>query len=80
MQLRDALLCIDCDDIFTLEEHTCNPRCPRCGSSVFAPLASWVQTWKAFEKSGDETNMIARFRASDKTAGVKIIRRKPIAA
>ena len=52
MNLRDALLCIDCDEVFATEGFTCNPRCPSCGSSVFAPLAGWIQTWTAFEKSG----------------------------
>ena len=79
MNLTDALLCIDCDEVFAAEEFTCNPRCPSCGSSVFAPLAGWVQTWTAFEKSG-ETNGVTPFSASPKKWRIEVIRPASIAA
>ena len=80
MKLKDTLLCIDCDEVFAAEGHTCNPRCPSCGSSVFAPLACWVQTWTAFEKSEDETNRVTRYGASTEERRMEIIHPKPIAA
>ena len=42
MNLRDAFLCIDCDEVFAIQDSPTNPRCPRCASSVFAPLSTWV--------------------------------------
>ncbi len=80
MKLKDTLLCIDCDEVFTAEGHTCNPRCPSCDSSVFAPLACWVQTWTAFEKSEDEPNRVTRHGTSTKERGMEIVHPKPIAA
>jgi len=79
MNLRDALLCIDCDEVFATEGFTCNPRCPSCGSSVFAPLAGWIQTRTAFGKSG-ETNRVTRYGASTRNRRVEIVHPTPIAA
>lgn len=79
MNLRDALLCIDCDEVFAAEGSTCNPRCPSCGSSVFAPLAGWIQTWTAFDTSG-ETGVVRRYGASTRTRRVEIVHPTPIAA
>jgi len=79
MNLRDALLCIDCDEVFTTEGLACNPRCPRCGSSVFAPLAGWVQTWTAYDKSS-ETNSLSHYGASTKKQRMEIVHPAPIAA
>jgi hypothetical protein len=55
MNLRDAVLCIDCDKVFTIEGSPCNPRFPRCASSVLMPLSAFVRTWTAFERGTDET-------------------------
>ena len=79
MKLKDALLCIDCDEIFTVEGSTCNPRCPSCGSSVFARLAGWVQSWNAFEKS-DKANTMPGHAASMRRRVMEIIRETPAAA
>ena len=49
MKLRDALLCIDCDEVFTTKGSPCNARCPTCGSRVSAPLFTWVPTSNAYE-------------------------------
>ncbi len=68
MNLKDALLCIDCDDVFIAVD-ACNPRCPSCGSSIFVPLSCWVQTLAAFEK----LHNAPRYGASD-------VYQKPIAA
>jgi len=79
MNLKDALLCIDCDEVFTPEGSTCNSRCPLCGSSVFAPLAGWVPTWTAFEKSG-ETDRVTPCGTSTKERVMEVIRPTSIAA
>ena len=55
MDLRDAVLCIDCDTVFAIEGSPCNPRCPRCASSVLMPLSAWVGTWTAFERGAGDT-------------------------
>ena len=49
MNLRDAFLCIDCDEVFAIQGSPCNPRCPRCASSVLAPLSAWVGTRAALD-------------------------------
>jgi DNA-directed RNA polymerase subunit RPC12/RpoP len=54
MKLRDVFLCIDCDEMFTLEGSPCNPRCPRCASSVLMPMSAFVRTLTAFERGTDE--------------------------
>ena len=75
MDLRDAVLCIDCDKVFTIEGSPCNPRCPRCASSVLMPLSAWVGTWTAFERgAGDADNAPLRRRR------MEIVHPTPIAA
>ncbi len=54
MNLKDAFLCIDCDEVFIIGGSPCNPRCPRCASSVFAPLSAWVQTSAAFDHTQEK--------------------------
>jgi hypothetical protein len=49
MNLKEAFLCIGCDEVFVIGGSPCNPRCPRCASSVFVPLSAWVQTRAAFD-------------------------------
>ena len=56
MNLRDAVLCIDCDNLFAIEGTPTNPQCPRCASSVLMPLSAWVRTWTAFDRGVDETD------------------------
>ena len=31
--LKDAFLCIDCDEVPTIDGSSCNPRYPRCAST-----------------------------------------------
>ena len=38
MNLRDARLCLDCEELHTTEI------CPRCASEAFAFLAQWLPT------------------------------------
>jgi hypothetical protein len=78
MNLKDALLCINCDEVFTAAGSAGNPRCPVCASSVFSPLSAWVQTWTALEKGG--TNRAMWGDASTKDPRLEIIHPTPIAA
>ena len=70
MNLKDALLCVNCDEVFTPQGS--DPRCPVCASSVFAPISAWVPTWAAFEREIGEANAGER--------RMNIIRSAPIAA
>ena len=80
MNLKDALLCIDCDEVFTAEESPCNVRCPSCASSVFTRLSVWVQSWTAFENSQGKTHRVTCDGASPNRRGMEIIRSTSIAA
>jgi hypothetical protein len=80
MKLKDVFLCIDCDEVFAIEGPPCNPRCPRCASSVFVPLSAWVQAWPAFENEQAETNRIAQGGASTKRPRLEIVHSTTIAA
>lgn len=80
MNLKDALLCIDCDEVFTVEGTACNPRCPVCASSVSALLSTWVRSWTAVERSERKTGRAARDNGSVKRPRMKIMRSTPIAA
>jgi len=37
LAISRALVCADCDTVFSPQ-----PRCPRCSSSHFFPLATWL--------------------------------------
>jgi hypothetical protein len=78
MNLKDALLCINCDEVFAAAGSHGNPRCPRCASSVFVPLSAWVQTWTALEKG--ETNRLMRGGASTERPRMEIVHSTTIAA
>jgi hypothetical protein len=81
MKLRDALLCIDCDELFTISEGSvCNPRCPNCASSVFAPLSAWIETWAGRENQKRETDGVVRDGASARRPRMEIIHSRPAAA
>jgi len=40
MKLKDAFLCIDCDEIFVADKT--NPSCPSCCSRSYAPISGWI--------------------------------------
>lgn len=80
MNLKHAFLCIDCDEVFAIEGSPCNPRCPRCASSVFAPLSAWVQSWAALDHSQGEMTRAMSAGASTKRPRLEIIHSTPIAA
>ena len=39
MKIRDAKVCLDCDEVFPIHLESC----PKCGSMAFAWLAGWVK-------------------------------------
>ncbi len=80
MNLKDALLCIDCDEVFTFEGSVCNPRCPSCASSIFVPLSGWVQTWTAYDSLKGETSTRTCADESKKRRRIEIVHIAPIAA
>ena len=73
MNLKDAMLCIDCDEVFVIEGSPANPRCPRCASPIMFPLSAWVPTWATLEHTQNETGMITLRAASIKRPGLKIV-------
>ena len=75
MDLRDAVLCIDCDNLFAIEGSQCNPRCPSCTSSVLVPLSAWVRTWAAFDRGAGVTES-----ASARKHRIELVHSTPIAA
>ncbi len=80
MNLKDALLCINCDEVFTAAGCACNPQCPSCASSVFVPLSAWLGTWTALEHSDGETNRVMLDGASTIRPRIEIVHSRPIAA
>lgn len=48
MKLRDARLCINCDEVY--EAEGIYARCPSCGSESFALISRWVPTVADFER------------------------------
>ena len=80
MNLRNALLCIDCDEVFTIEESPGKFQCPSCASSVFMPISAWVQTWKAFEREKGNARRGTQDDVSIRRRKMEIIRSTSIAA
>ena len=80
MNLKDAFLCIDCDEVFAFEGSPCNPRCPRCASSVFAPISAWVQSWAVLDHSQGEMTRAMSAGASTKRPRLEIIHSTHVAA
>jgi len=78
MNLKDALLCINCDEVFKAAGSRVNPRCPICASSVFAPLSAWVGTWTALEKDG--MNRLMRDGVPTERPRMKVVHATTIAA
>ncbi len=79
MNLKDALLCLDCDEIFSTRTTSCNAQCPRCASSAFAPLSTWVQDWTTFAKTQDERDDAPQ-AASSRKHRIFLVRKAPAAA
>jgi hypothetical protein len=80
MNLKDALLCINCDEVFTAAGSACNPRCPSCASSIFVPLSAWVGTWTALDHAHGETSKIGQGSASTVRPRMEIVDSGAIAA
>ncbi len=53
MKLKDAYLCMECDEVFSVTGRT-NPSCPSCTSRSYAPLAAWVETQTHAEKKREK--------------------------
>jgi hypothetical protein len=49
MKLQEAFLCMDCDEVFTVEGKT-NPECPSCASRSYAPISGWITSWDLVDK------------------------------
>jgi len=53
MKLRDAMICLDCDEVFCLEtvhfmgQKVQMDHCPSCGGKQITRLCRWFQTMKA---------------------------------
>lgn len=43
LNLKNAIVCIDCEEIFSfLDMEPCYGKCPACASQVIFPLAKWI--------------------------------------
>lgn len=47
MRLADAMLCLDCEEVFPRDERT-SP-CPKCGNRESVPVARWIDTMRMLE-------------------------------
>jgi hypothetical protein len=80
MNLKDAMLCIDCDEVFTIEGAPTNPHCPRCASSIFVPLSTWIPTWAALDYARGEDNSLTLKGAAIRKPTLRIVRPTAVAA
>ncbi len=80
MKLRDALLCIDCDEVFTAEGSACNARCPRCGSQVSVSMTVWLPAWNAYDNPRPVPTFHRGNGAVAKRRRMKLVHATPIAA
>lgn len=75
MKLRDARLCINCDEVYDVVGEVYG-RCTACGSESFALISRWIPTVNQFERwlkerqGGDAGASAAP--APVKTGGVRI--------
>lgn len=56
MKLRDARLCINCDEVY---EAGIYGYCPACGSEVFGLLSSWIPSMEDSELNEREGGDVA---------------------
>ncbi|MEW5745249.1 MAG: hypothetical protein AB1805_07435 [Nitrospirota bacterium] len=54
MKLRDARLCLDCEEVYQAEG-VLSATCPVCGSESVTLLCRWVPTMREFEQVTVET-------------------------
>ena len=57
MRLKDAYLCVDCDEVFTLNRAS-GYKCPNCGSDSYGPLQRWTGWMQDTEVERVEKEMI----------------------
>lgn len=48
MKISDALICIDCDEIYALQRH--QDLCPKCLSKYSVPVKSYILPMRSFIK------------------------------
>jgi len=80
LNLKDALICIDCEEVFIVQGSRCNPRCPSCASSVCVPLSSWIGTGTSLDHGADEAHMAAQNDTPARRRRMEIVHPTPIAA
>lgn len=52
MNLKDAALCLDCEELYVRRNH--NQGCPACGSRQSAPLVRFLKSLNTKQKTGKE--------------------------
>ena len=57
MRLKDAYLCVDCDEVFTLSRSS-GYKCPNCGEESFGSLERWMGRMDDTEVRREEKEMI----------------------
>ena len=80
LNLKDALICIDCEEVFIPQGSRCNPRCPSCASSVCVPLSSWIGTGNSLGHGAGEAHGAAQDDAPARRWRMEIVHSTPIAA
>ena len=80
LNLKDALICIDCEEVFVVQGSRCNPRCPACASSVCVPLSSWIGTGNTLDHGVDEAHAAAQDEAPANRRRMEIVHSTLIAA
>jgi hypothetical protein len=80
LNLKDTLICIDCEEVFIPQGSRCNPRCPACASSVCIPLSSWIGTEQSLDNGKGDAHMAAQDEAPAIRRRMEIVHSTPIAA
>ena len=80
LNLKDALICIDCEEVFIPQGSRCNPRCPACTSSVCVPLSSFIGTGNTLDHGADEVRVAGQDDAPARRRRMEIVHSTPIAA
>jgi hypothetical protein len=80
LNLKDALICIDCEEVFILQGSRCNPRCPACTSSVCVPVSAWIRTGNTLDHGVEEAHAAAQDDAPARWRRMEIVHSTPKAA
>lgn len=60
MKLRNASICLDCDEVYVLAEN--GSRCPACASRASAPVSGWVPSLPFPGEIGIREKILGRMR------------------